>query len=298
MMHSLFLTTTFALLPLTTLAQPTGTLSILTMNVAGLPAILNNNDVPGDKADNANQIGTYFATYGYDIINVQEDFNYHAYIYETDNHTYRTATSGGVPFGSGLNTLANYPWDESTFSRTKWNTCNLNSGDCLTPKGFTYMRMTIAETFTVDVYNLHTDAGDDSGDITARASNLQQVADYISANSEGQPVLVFGDTNSRYTRTGDGIRIFSTQNSLADAWVELEMGGVEPTEGSDALVCENPSPIETCEIVDKVLYRSGHDVGLTAVSFEYAGDKFLQSNGSVLSDHDPVLVQFEWTVSA
>lgn len=278
------------------LAASSGTFTILSMNVAGLPAILNSNDVPGDKADNANQIGTYFAEYGYDIIHVQEDFNYHAYIYATDNHTYRTATSGGVPFGSGLNTLANYPWDESTFARVKWNECYLSSGDCLTPKGFTYMRMTIASSFTVDVYNLHTDAGDEAGDISARAANLQQVADYISANSAGQPVLVFGDTNSRYTRTGDGIRVLSTQNDLTDVWVELEMNGIAPTEGSDALLCDNPSTVLTCEIVDKVFYRSGDSVQLTAASFDYAGEKFLQSNGSVLSDHDPVLVGFEWSL--
>ncbi|KAK4495405.1 hypothetical protein PRZ48_013736 [Zasmidium cellare] len=296
MKSSLLFTATSLLYPLTTLAQTTGTFTALTMNVAGLPAILNSNDVPGDKATNAAQIGTYFATYNYSIIHVQEDFNYHAYIYSTDTHPHRTPTSGGVPFGSGLNTLSNYPWNESTFSRIKWNECNLNSGDCLTPKGFTYMRMSITPSFTLDVYNLHTDAGDEEGDITARAANLQQVADYISSNSVGQAVIVMGDTNSRYTRTGDGIRIFSTQNNLTDAWVELEMGGVEPTEGSEALLCENPSPIETCEIVDKVFYRSGSGVDLRAVSFDYAGDKFLQKNGSVLSDHDPVLVEFEWSV--
>lgn len=66
-----------------------GTFSVLSMNVAGLPSILNSNDVPGDKATNAGYIGEYFAEYGFDIIHVQEDFNYHAYIYATDNHTVR-----------------------------------------------------------------------------------------------------------------------------------------------------------------------------------------------------------------
>lgn len=42
------------------------------MNVAGLPAILNGNDVPGDKATNAATIGSKFAQYGYDVIHVQE----------------------------------------------------------------------------------------------------------------------------------------------------------------------------------------------------------------------------------
>lgn len=53
-------------------AATSGTISLLTMNVAGLPAILQDNDVPGDKATNAGLIGSYFAAYDYDIINVQE----------------------------------------------------------------------------------------------------------------------------------------------------------------------------------------------------------------------------------
>lgn len=49
-----------------------GTFNVLSMNVAGLPAILNSNDVPGDKATNAGTIGTLFAKYDYDVIHVQE----------------------------------------------------------------------------------------------------------------------------------------------------------------------------------------------------------------------------------
>jgi hypothetical protein len=43
-----------------------------------------------------------------------KDFNYHATLYANDNHTFRTATSGGVPFGSGLNTLSNFDWLDFT----------------------------------------------------------------------------------------------------------------------------------------------------------------------------------------
>jgi hypothetical protein len=49
-----------------------GTFTALTFNVAGLPSILNSNDVNGSKTENAEEIGTYFAEYGYDIINMQE----------------------------------------------------------------------------------------------------------------------------------------------------------------------------------------------------------------------------------
>lgn len=53
-------------------AATSGSLDVLTMNVAGLPPIFNGNEVPGDKATNSRMIGSYFAEYGYDIINVQE----------------------------------------------------------------------------------------------------------------------------------------------------------------------------------------------------------------------------------
>ena len=50
----------------------TGKFNVLSFNIAGLPAIFNSNGVPGDKSTNAETIGTKFAQYGYDVIQVQE----------------------------------------------------------------------------------------------------------------------------------------------------------------------------------------------------------------------------------
>jgi hypothetical protein len=112
-------------------------------------------------------------------------------LYQYDAHPFRTATSGGgnthphilskllihlpiVPFGSGLNTISKYDWVE--YERTKWNKCSQASeSDCLTPKGFTFMRWNVAPGVQFDVVNLHADAGTEAEDNTARASNLQQV---------------------------------------------------------------------------------------------------------------------------
>ncbi|KAF2116485.1 endonuclease/exonuclease/phosphatase family protein-like protein [Lophiotrema nucula] len=287
----------FALLstiPACAALQTSGTFNILSFNVAGLPAILNSNDVPGDKTTNTASIGQKFAQYNYSLIHVQEDFNYHATLYANDDHPYRTATSGGVPFGSGLNTISNFDWID--FERTKWAVCSdASQNDCLTPKGFTFMRAKVSEGVWVDVYNLHADAGTEPDDITARASNLQQVSDHIMTYSAGNPVLVFGDTNSRYTRAGDIPTIFTTANGMTDPWVELIHGGEPPTVES---LCDNPSPNNTCEIVDKVWYRGSATLNLNATSFDYVGEKFLQADGNVLSDHDPVLVEYEWTLGS
>ncbi|KAI1102032.1 endonuclease exonuclease phosphatase family protein [Jackrogersella minutella] len=273
------------------LAATSGEFNVLSMNVAGLPEILNGNEVPGDKATNSGSMGAKFAEYDYDIIHVQEDFNYHAYIYETDTHPYRTATSGGVPLGSGLNTLANFNWVD--FERVKWATCSdASQSDCLTPKGYTFMRAIVDDGVFVDLYNLHADAGTEPGDETARAANLKEVADAIDTNSIGNAVLVFGDTNSRYTRADDGITIFASQNGMMDPWVELIRGGVIPTTET---ICDNPSTTNECETVDKVFYRGSPLLSLTATYWNYESTKFLQSNGSILSDHNPITVNFTWS---
>ena len=49
----------------------TGSLTAVTMNVAGLPAVLNGNG-EGDKKQNSIEIGKKFAQYNYELINVQE----------------------------------------------------------------------------------------------------------------------------------------------------------------------------------------------------------------------------------
>ena len=152
-------------------AEAGGTFKALTYNVAGLPEILSS--APTDRQSSTTAIGQRLRPYS--IVNVQEDFNYHAYLYAADSHPYRTATSGGAGIGSGLNTLSDQSFDLDDFERVKWNNCSLGSGDCLTPKGFTFMRVRLAEGVYVDLYNLHADAGSESGDLAARAANLSQL---------------------------------------------------------------------------------------------------------------------------
>ena len=60
------------LLSFTSAAPTAGDFDVVTINVAGLPALFNGNDVPGDKATNSRAIGTLLGRYGYDIVNMQE----------------------------------------------------------------------------------------------------------------------------------------------------------------------------------------------------------------------------------
>ncbi|WP_371667314.1 jacalin-like lectin [Streptomyces sp. NBC_00289] len=277
----------------TAAAADSGTFSVLTYNVAGLPEWLSSASTPRDTS--TTEIGRRIAPY--DIVNVEEDFNYHAYLYSTDTHPYRTATSGSAGIGSGLNTVSHYAWDGDDFERAGWNSCQIDSGDCLTPKGFTFMRERLAEGVYVDFYNLHTNAGTNDGDEASRADNLNQLTSFIATHSAGNAVVVMGDTNTRYTRAADTIAEFTAANGLTDAWVKVIRGGVAPTKGSDPLVCDQTGTTvpNTCEVVDKILYRGSRLVTLNATSYNNEHAKFLNSDGLMLSDHDPITAGFTWS---
>ncbi|MFI5819610.1 jacalin-like lectin, partial [Streptomyces rishiriensis] len=102
---------------------------------------------------------------------------------------------------------------------------------------------------------------------------------------------------TRYTRSGDTIAEFGAANGLTDAWVELVRGGTPPAKGADALVCDQSGPTvpNTCEVVDKVLYRGSGLVTLDATAYNNEHAKFLTDTDLMLSDHDPVTVGFTWT---
>lgn len=268
-------------------AATSGTFNVLTYNVAGLPEGLSSSH----PATNTPLISPRLV--GYDIVNVQEDFNYHAALYAGDNHPYRTATSGGAGIGDGLNTLSKYPFED--FERVKWNNCT--GTNCLTPKGFTLARVRLAEGVFVDLYNLHPNADDTDDALAARRANIAQVSAFIKANSAGNAVIVMGDTNTRYTRAGDNIRTLVDDNGLTDAWVKLVKGGTAPTQGADPLLCPTSAPTNDCEVVDKVLYRGSNLVNLTATRYNDEWAKFLDSSGGNLSDHFPHTVDFSYTLN-
>ncbi|RSO02901.1 endonuclease [Streptomyces sp. WAC 05379] len=267
-------------------AAASGSFNVLTYNIAGLPLGLGDSDPETNTPLIGQRLGPY------DIVNVQEDFNYHASLYANDTHPYRTATSGGAAFGDGLNTLSDHPFED--FERVRWNDCT--GTNCLTPKGFTLARVRLAEGVFVDLYNVHTNADSDDAALAARRANVEQLSDFIRANSAGNAVIVMGDTNTRYTRTGDNIRTLVAENGLTDAWVQLVKGGTPPAAGGDALLCDAAAPANDCEVVDKVLYRGSELLSLNATRYNDDWAKFLREDGKHLSDHFPHTVDFSYTL--
>ncbi|KAG3066357.1 hypothetical protein JG687_00006755 [Phytophthora cactorum] len=268
------------------------TFSVMCYNVAGLPAMISSGNPSVYSVDMGKRIGDW------DIVNVQEDFNYHAKLYSENKHEHRTPTSGGVPFGSGLNTLSHLPFTSITkMQRVKWNECsNFDNADCMTPKGFTLVEVQLADGVTIDIYNLHTDAGVTDADQKARASNLQQLSNFMTETSADNAVIVFGDTNTRYTRERDTIREFIGGQKLTDAWVQFVLGGVPPEKGAP-IKCDKATMTNDCEVVDKIMYRGSNYIKLTLDKWNNENAAFLGADGSPLSDHPPISSTFSWTLN-
>jgi endonuclease/exonuclease/phosphatase family metal-dependent hydrolase len=273
-------------------ADTSNSFSVLSYNVAGLPDILSS----GNPEINTIKISSLLN--GYDIVAVQEDFAYHSDLIENANHEYLTETSGNVPYGDGLNFLSNFFFYD--VDRITWNERYglLDSGsDELTPKGFMYAQYMPEEGVYIDIYTLHTDAGSDSGSYEARRDNITQISDYILENSQGNAVIVLGDTNSRYTRSEDNFEeaLLKTCN-LNDPWIDIIRDGVIPEDGS-ALMDTSDLNGENYEVVDKIFYRSSKSIDLNAINYKLEDEVFVDENGEQLSDHYPITsnLQYEKT---
>jgi hypothetical protein len=265
-----------------------GTFSTLSYNIAGIPF-----EYSGANATLHTPIISCYIK-PFDIVNVQEDFNWHAALYnDCDNHLYRTPTTGGIAIGDGINTLSNFAFDD--LDRVTWS--KRADADALTPKGFSMVRVRLDQGVYVDVYNLHGQSGTSSTDLTDSESDVAQMLGYIESNSAGNAVLVIGDTNTRYTRVGQNMWEF-LHHGFTDVWIKDVRVGNVPVVGAGDLICgavETASP--TCEITDKVLFRDNGFVGLQANSYADRQDA-VDASGVALSDHHPIQVNWSYATAS
>lgn len=299
--------------------EKSGSFTAVSMNVDGLPnsilGISINSDGPG--SDGTKAISQKMAEYGWDIIGVSEDFNYNTELMSSltnySSGTHRGGVSGLSNNTDGLNLI----WKKSiSVAGEKWTSWNThystgifgagNGADGMIDKGYRYYAATIADSVTVDVYILHMDADSDPKDIAARESQLTQLATAIKSSKNGNPILVMGDTNCRYTRENLETLFIDVINAddrftIQDTWVEKIHNGTYPTHGADAMVAKDKGgtyDYPEAEIVDKIFYINNTDskVTLTANSHTVATD-FTDSNGTALADHWPVVVEFGYTLA-
>lgn len=267
--------------------EASGTINALCYNVAGLPDLLT------DSRPEKYMILVSPLLNDYDIVHVQEDFCYHDSLLAFNNHPFVTAPSPCVPDGDGLNTFSNYPI--SCFERIAWRQCA--GFDCLTPKGFSYSKIELHKGVTIDFYNIHCNAGRTPEDLAARRDNLKQLIEYINSHSAGEPIVLMGDFNNKYTRTGDSIRVFQ-EMGFTDVWIDLIRNNDIPAQTDVSLNdCIPIATSMTCEPVDKILYRSNDEMIINALSYQHGDDIrfFYENNVSLpLSDHEPLVVNFSY----
>lgn len=248
-----------------------GSFNLLTYNVAGLPEGLSSST----PSVNMPLIGKLLNRY--DLALVQEDFAYGRELRHDARHPYATPAflrMDRMALGDGLSQFSKTPF--VGYLRETWRQCNGVFGaffDCLAPKGFTFARHLLARGTTLDVYNIHLDAGYSDADARTRKSQLAQLWEAIERYSKGRAVIVAGDTNLEPDESVT-LQAFLNKTKLTDVCQKL--------------ACAEP------ERIDRVLFRSTAAVRLSARSW-IIDSSFVDTAGVPLSDHMPVVVEFDWS---
>jgi hypothetical protein len=276
-------------------ALASGELLALTYNVAGLPMGFSSS-MPERYMP---LIGPLLN--GYELVLLQESWQtpdpnpgaplrvYHEILVEASEHPYKSEPDG-VPWGmdpdrpsallgDGLNMFSEFPFDETV--RVRWPACvDIEGTDCLALKGFSLARTQLDEGVTVDVYNLHMDAGGTAEDDAARELGIEALVEFMAEHSRGRAVIVGGDFNLRTTREPAASQFarLLDETDLLDACTEL--------------ACDRPGSI------DKFLFRSSDELEIRAERLSFDSEVFITDDGAPLSDHDPVAVRFAWSVPA
>ena len=265
-----------------------GTFSVITYNVAGLPQMISSAATNRDVS--TPEIGRKLN--GFDVAHVQEDFNYNDLLCGMSQHPYRTISKGKVLFGDGLNTFSRFPIRE--VRRVKWDDCT--GADCFTPKGFSYSQLEVAAGVFIDFYNVHANAYNHRSAAAARRKNMIQLSDFIKKHSPGNAVVIMGDLNGRYGFDQDNIGLLHESTGMEDAWVKLKKQGIFPNASAETPPSDIMSSGDSSETIDKILYRSSSSIQLNVSDYRLEKLLFSNAGGQPLSDHHPVSAKLTWKV--
>jgi hypothetical protein len=281
-----------------------GDFTLLTYNVAGLPQEIS-------KVHPQRHIPLISPLLdAYDVVLTQEDFdwwhpsldatdftNYHSRLREAAGHPHRSgrwpgAAAAGIDpavrsepmVGDGLGVLSRLPFAEGPV--VAWHDCfggfdtsDGGDGDCLAGKGFRSVTVTLAPDAEVDVYVFHGEAGGTDRDRQLRDDDFVQLAGHVAAHSADRAVIVGGDSNLHTASEPAAGRVwaaFLDRTGLTDACTVCGCGETDS--------------------IDKVAFRSGGGVALTATSVTFPRERFRDPDDcGDLSDHPPLVVGFHWT---
>jgi hypothetical protein len=271
----------------------------LTYNVAGLPEALTGSPNPLVRMPLISPLLN-----DYDLVLVQEDWLtpdpnplaptrvYHELLDDSVTHPYQSIPMP-VPLGSdptrstalvsdGLNEFSRIFFNPARVEHVRWTECygdaQTGAGDCLATKGFTLTVHSFARGITVDVYNLHGEAGRTTEDLRLMQQGFEtELSAYVNAHSAGHAIILGGDTNLHTDRSPDGAiwQAFKTATGLVDV--------------CDTIACGADS-----DQIDKFAYRSSTELAIEPLSHVFDRAKFSYSGGA-LSDHDALAVRFRWS---
>lgn len=305
-----------------------GNFNVISYNVAGLPIPSSETEDGRDALFDTMEIGEILNILKYDIVAVQEDFNYDSYLRQgltnypnivdknnvvTERH--QTVHSGGVPLGDGLNIFSTYAlynedreeWEESAGVLT-------DGSDELTYKGILLSTIEVAEGYYVDIYNIHADAYGGSESQRARVAQFKQLEKFIKNRSVFDPetgvydhaVILVGDFNASICNEELGelvlIKYLLEPAKLNDAWAVQTISEI----------IENPETYEAYytyaketdlgyndalghyDSVERICFADGNGIDLSFDNFEY---QFINgADGESLSDHPAVLADFTFKI--
>jgi len=251
--------------------QTSGTLNILTYNVAGIPGILS-----GWKSTrNVPMVSPLLNRY--DVVLAQEDFSYHRELVGRAEHRHQWGPT--IPrsalVGDGLTTLSKLPIERG--QRARWDSCSgylFDECDCFGEKGFAVFDLRLSRSVSLRFYNLHGDAGHADEDIAARRRGYEQLAQHLAAHAAELAVVVAGDTNLDETDPGDMsiLRGFLARTGLRELCRQFACRGRN---------------------LDRVLYRSSRHMELFALDWR-ADKRFVDDQGRHLSDHQAMAASLGW----
>ena len=287
-----------------------GDFTMLSYNVAGLPQEIST----VHPKDHIPLISPLLDEY--DVVVTQEDFDwwrpaldgfdfvhYHERLRAEATQPHKTAQYPGpeatgvdlakrpeLQVGDGLGVLSRFPFSDE--ARVPWDGCfggftGPGAADCLSAKGFAMVRLELADGVEVDLYTLHAEAGGSAEDQQLQADDFAQLADYMTAHSQGRAIIVGGDTNLHT----DSDHPDASGDADDEIWAKF-LADTGLTDACDATKCPETDSI------DKIAYRSGagqEDVTLKATDHEFPRDRFKDPAGDDLSDHPPLVVTFHWS---
>ena len=305
--------------------------SIATLNIDGLPqkVLVVNVNADGPGSAGTVRIGKYLMKKSFDMVFMQEDFNYHEELTAMLEDEYQLdAWSGDVGIDGhkidflhlqnerfecdGLMGCWKKGLNVTDGARTAWadgfgkfSHCN----DLLATKGFRRYEVTLTSGTQLVVYDLHMDAEDEldteegkaGADRAARMNQLKQLRDDIMSKLDERPVVVLGDFNCFYFRDKlkenfvDFIND-SGKATVSDVWVELKNEGRFPEYQEDNRSRDDKEEEHGGESLDKIFYINPTSAAVKVKAVSYLRDiEGYLHNGKPLGDHYPVSALFEVT---